>query len=85
MSEAERSGYRHTVPRGTALSTRAGVRGAGEMRSRRSTTSRSRPSGSVRGASGVTWFEPFTEVLQWERPYAKWYLGGKLNIAYNCG
>src|SRR5438093_8611051 len=32
----------------------------------------------------VTWFEPFAEVLEWERPYAKWFLGGKLNVAYNC-
>jgi len=36
------------------------------------------------GRERVTWFEPFTELLQWELPYAKWYLGGKLNIAYNC-
>src|ERR1700730_15164916 len=36
------------------------------------------------GRERVTWFEPFTELLEWERPYAKWYLGGRLNIAYNC-
>jgi acetyl-CoA synthetase len=36
------------------------------------------------GRERVTWFEPFTRLLDWERPYAKWYLGGKLNIAYNC-
>jgi acetyl-CoA synthetase len=32
----------------------------------------------------VTWFEPFQELYQWEAPYAKWYIGGKLNVAYNC-
>jgi acetyl-CoA synthetase len=32
----------------------------------------------------VTWFEPFTELYQWEPPYAKWYLGGKLNVCFNC-
>ena len=32
----------------------------------------------------VSWFEPFGELYEWELPYAKWYLGGKLNIAYNC-
>ncbi len=32
----------------------------------------------------VTWFEPFTQLYEWEPPYAKWYLGGKLNVAYNC-
>jgi len=36
------------------------------------------------GRERVTWFEPFTAVLEWELPYAKWYLGGKLNVAYNC-
>jgi len=32
----------------------------------------------------VTWFEPFTKLYEWEPPYAKWYLGGKLNICFNC-
>src|SRR5215211_6783304 len=36
------------------------------------------------GRERVTWFEPFTKLYEWELPYAKWYLGGKLNIAYNC-
>jgi len=36
------------------------------------------------GRGRVTWFEPFTKLLEWERPYAKWFLGGRLNIAYNC-
>ena len=36
------------------------------------------------GRERVTWFEPFTSLYEWEPPYAKWYLGGKLNIAYNC-
>jgi acetyl-CoA synthetase len=36
------------------------------------------------GRERITWFEPFGELLEWRPPYAKWYLGGKLNIAYNC-
>jgi acetyl-CoA synthetase len=32
----------------------------------------------------VSWFEPFDKLYEWELPYAKWYLGGKLNVAYNC-
>ena len=36
------------------------------------------------GRERVTWFEPFDELYEWELPYAKWYLGGKLNVAYNC-
>src|SRR5437660_524057 len=36
------------------------------------------------GRERVTWFEPFTKLLEWELPYARWYLGGKLNVCYNC-
>jgi acetyl-CoA synthetase len=32
----------------------------------------------------VSWFEPFETVCEWELPYAKWFLGGKLNVTYNC-
>src|SRR5437879_4979623 len=32
----------------------------------------------------VTWFEPFEKLYEWEPPYAKWYLGGKLNVCFNC-
>ena len=36
------------------------------------------------GRNRVTWFEPFTKLYEWEPPYAKWYLGGKLNVCFNC-
>jgi acetyl-CoA synthetase len=36
------------------------------------------------GRDRVTWFEPFERLLEWEPPYAKWYLGGKLNVCFNC-
>src|SRR5205823_5731502 len=36
------------------------------------------------GRERVTWFEPFTDLLEWKLPYAKWYLGGKLNVCFNC-
>src|SRR6202158_2801330 len=32
----------------------------------------------------VSWFKPFDTVLEWKLPYAKWFLGGKLNVCYNC-
>jgi len=32
----------------------------------------------------VSWFRPFDRVLEWKLPYAKWFLGGKLNACYNC-
>src|SRR4051794_41939697 len=36
------------------------------------------------GRERVAWFEPFTKLYEWDPPYAKWYLGGKLNVAWNC-
>jgi acetyl-CoA synthetase len=36
------------------------------------------------GRERIAWFEPFTKLYEWEPPYAKWYLGGKLNVAWNC-
>jgi acetyl-CoA synthetase len=36
------------------------------------------------GRERLTWFEPFTDLYTWESPYAKWYLGGKLNVCFNC-
>ena len=36
-------------------------------------------------ANRLSWETPFTEVLDWsEAPFAKWFVGGKLNVAYNC-
>ena len=36
------------------------------------------------GRERVEWFEPFTQLYEWEPPYAKWFLGGKLNVCFNC-
>jgi acetyl-CoA synthetase len=36
------------------------------------------------GRERVSWFEPFSKLYEWEPPYAKWYLGGKLNVCFNC-
>jgi acetyl-CoA synthetase len=36
------------------------------------------------GRDRVSWFTPFTKLYEWEPPYAKWYLGGTLNICFNC-
>jgi acetyl-CoA synthetase len=32
----------------------------------------------------LAWFKPFDKVLEWNPPYAKWFLGGKLNVCHNC-
>jgi acetyl-CoA synthetase len=32
----------------------------------------------------LVWFKPWKKVLQWKLPYAKWFVGGQLNVSYNC-
>jgi acetyl-CoA synthetase len=36
-------------------------------------------------AERLSWAEKWTEVLDWsDAPFAKWFVGGRLNVAYNC-
>ena len=35
-------------------------------------------------ARNLHWFEPFGEALDWQLPFAKWFVGGKINASYNC-
>jgi acetyl-CoA synthetase len=35
-------------------------------------------------ASQLHWFQPWDAVLDWQPPFAKWFVNGKLNISYNC-
>jgi acetyl-CoA synthetase len=32
----------------------------------------------------LTWFEDWHTILEWDLPFAKWFIGGKLNVSYNC-
>ena len=32
----------------------------------------------------VTWFTPWKRVLDWKLPYAKWFVGAKTNVSFNC-
>ena len=32
----------------------------------------------------LVWFKRWTRVLKWEEPYAQWFVGGQLNVSYNC-
>ncbi len=35
-------------------------------------------------ARQLHWFKPWDKVLEWNSPWAKWFLGGKINLSYNC-
>ena len=35
-------------------------------------------------ASRLDWFKQWDKVLEWNTPWAKWFVGGKLNVTHNC-
>jgi acetyl-CoA synthetase len=35
-------------------------------------------------AEHVDWFEEWHTILEWDLPFAKWFVGGKLNVSHNC-
>jgi len=35
-------------------------------------------------AKTFSWMEPWTQVLDWKPPFAKWFVDGKLNMTVNC-
>ncbi|MFA6673304.1 MAG: acetate--CoA ligase [Methanoculleus sp.] len=37
-----------------------------------------------RVARELVWFKPWDRVREWDYPYARWFVNGKLNITYNC-
>ncbi|HXI74979.1 MAG TPA: AMP-binding protein, partial [Pyrinomonadaceae bacterium] len=38
----------------------------------------------AREASELIWQAPWKKILEWKAPFAKWFVGGKLNISENC-
>ncbi|HEU5451744.1 MAG TPA: acetate--CoA ligase [Terriglobales bacterium] len=35
-------------------------------------------------ASDLHWFKKWDKVLEWNAPWAKWFVGGQINLSYNC-
>ena len=35
-------------------------------------------------AGELSWHQKWDQVLDWQMPFAKWFIGGKLNASYNC-
>jgi acetyl-CoA synthetase len=35
-------------------------------------------------ARELHWFKPWERVLEWSLPFAQWFIGGELNLSYNC-
>jgi acetyl-CoA synthetase len=37
-----------------------------------------------RMAEELHWFKPYEKTLVWDEPFAQWFVGGKINVSYNC-
>lgn len=37
-----------------------------------------------RAADSIHWFQKWTKTFEWNEPFAKWFIGAKVNAAYNC-
>jgi len=37
-----------------------------------------------RAAEELHWFKKWDKVLEWDVPWAKWFVGGQINLSYNC-
>jgi acetyl-CoA synthetase len=35
-------------------------------------------------AGELHWFKPYERVLEWNEPFARWFVGGQTNASYNC-
>jgi acetyl-CoA synthetase len=38
----------------------------------------------ARQALALDWDQEWTTILDWNLPFAKWFVGGRLNVSYNC-
>jgi acetyl-CoA synthetase len=38
----------------------------------------------AKAAEELHWFAKWNQVLDWKPPHAKWFVGAKTNVAYNC-
>jgi acetyl-CoA synthetase len=38
----------------------------------------------ARAAQELHWFRKWDKVLEWKAPWAKWFVGGEINLSYNC-
>src|ERR671918_591101 len=39
---------------------------------------------SRQAAELVTWYDEWHTILEWDVPFARWFVGGTLNVSYNC-
>jgi acetyl-CoA synthetase len=67
-----------------AFSEKAHVRSAAERQAMSDEAAADPEAFWAKIASDLHWFQPWTKVLDWQPPFAKWFVGATTNITYNC-
>ena len=67
-----------------AFSKQAHIKSMEELERLRTEANANPESFWARMAEELHWFRKWDKVLEWEPPHAQWFIGGKLNISYNC-
>src|SRR5260221_13594690 len=67
------------------FSSRAHIKSLAQYRKRYNEAIRSREKFWGKEAKAeLVWLKPWKKVLQWKTPFAKWFVGGQLNVSANC-
>ncbi|HZE73494.1 MAG TPA: acetate--CoA ligase [Pyrinomonadaceae bacterium] len=66
------------------FSAHAHIKSMAELEQLRSEASADPEKFWARMAEELHWFKKWDRVLEWNAPHAKWFLGGKTNLSYNC-
>lgn len=76
---------RRVFPPPAGFSSRAHLRSLADYR-QRSAEAEADPDAywAARATEELHWETPFGQVLEWQPPKARWFIGGRTNLAYNC-
>ena len=66
------------------LLSKAHIKSMAELEALRAEASADPESFWARMAEELHWFKKWDTVLKWQPPHAEWFVGGKINISYNC-
>src|SRR5437868_10331588 len=75
---------RRVFPPSAAFSAKAHIKSAEEYEALRKRAADDPESFWAGIASELHWFENWNKVLEWDLPFAKWFVGGKTNMSTNC-
>src|SRR5882762_3260775 len=67
-----------------AFSEKAHIKSMAELEKLRTEASADPEGFWARMAEELHWFKKWDTVLKWQPPHAEWFVGGRINISYNC-